>query len=300
MYKVVLFYKYVQIADLEKLMREQRDLCLRLGLKGRIIIAKEGINGTLEGKFTEIKQYTQELIADERFADVHFKFSKGNGGSFPKLSVKVRSEIVSGHLGENDVNPAEVKGKYVTAEQLHKWFEDGKELYIVDMRNDFEQEVGMFEGSIKSGMHLFKDLPQVVGRLENLKDKTVVTVCTGGVRCEKASGFLVKNGFADVYQLAGGIHTYMQKYPNEHFRGALYVFDGRIVMSFPSKSAREIIGKCARCGIKSENYVNCKDPDCNRHFIACLECSKNGILCPIGCFDYSAVMPSSGKSTLRT
>lgn len=284
-YRVVLFYKYTNISDPQELMATQKAICAEFGLKGRMIIAKEGINGNFEGSAYNIKVYCSQLKRDKRFEDIDFKFSNGDGNTFPKLSIKVRDEIVSGHLGKNDINPNEVTGKYITAKQLHYWFSKNREFYIVDMRNDFEQEVGMFEGSWKSGMHLFKDLPQTAEKLKDLKGKTIVTVCTGGVRCEKASGFLIKNGFNNVYQLQGGIHTYIEKYPNEKFKGALYVFDQRVIMGFNlDDKKREIIGKCASCGVKSENYVNCKDPDCNRHFIACNKCNKNGLLCPMGCY----------------
>lgn len=284
-YKVVLFYKYIKIDNPVEFMDSQKKLCEELALCGRMIVATEGINGTFEGEASNINKYCKELAKDNRFRYVHFKFSDGNGKAFPKLSIKVRDEIVAGHLGDADINPAEVTGKYITPEQLHKWFGDKKEFYIVDMRNDFEQEVGMFEGSIKSGMHLFRDLPKTAQTISHLKNKPIVTVCTGGVRCEKASGFLVKNGFSNVYQLAGGIHSYIQKYPNENFSGALYVFDQRVVMGFYMNSRkRKVIGKCARCGKKSEYFINCKDPDCNRHFIACGDCSKQDLLCPMGCY----------------
>lgn len=287
-YKVLLYYKYAKIDDPKVLMDSQRAICEKLNLKGRIIVANEGINGTLEGKEVDIAKYCSDLKKDKRFVDVHFKISDGTGGAFAKLSIKLRDEIVSGHLGENNIDPAEITGEYITSEQLHKWIGDKREFYIVDMRNDFEQEVGMFEGSVKSGMHLFSDLPKTAEKIANLKNKTIVTVCTGGVRCEKASGFLLKNGFKNVYQLYGGIVTYMEKYPNEHFAGSLYVFDQRIVMGFNMCDPKhKVIGVCAKCKVKTENYVNCKDPDCNRHFIACVDCAKSGILCPMGCISNS-------------
>ncbi len=290
-YKVLLFYKYARVDDPHDLMISQRQICEKLNLYGRIIVASEGINATIEGQSQDVDLYCKELVNDKRFGDVHFKFSTGNGESFTKLSVKVRSEIVSGHLGVENVDPTEITGKYVTAEQLHKWIEEKREFYIVDMRNDFEQEVGMFEGSIKSGMHLFSDLPNVLPKLANLKDKTIVTVCTGGVRCEKASGFLVRNGFSNVYQLFGGIHTYLEKYPNENFKGALYVFDKRVIMHFGEKSKKKIVGRCRVCKKPNENYTNCLDNFCNRHFICCGECLGVGIKCPMGCRDYSKEHP---------
>lgn len=281
-YQVILFYKYTEIEDPEALMESQKVLCKKLNLKGRAIIAKEGVNGTFEGTPENIELYCVSLIADPRFSDIHIKKSEGTGKTFPKLSIKVRDEIVSAHF-EDDVDPKVVTGKYITAEELHELIHSNEEFYIVDMRNDFEQEVGYFEGSVLPGMRNFRDLPKVLPKLEHLKGKTVVTVCTGGVRCEKASGFLVKNGFRDVYQLFGGIHSYMEKYPNEDFKGSLYVFDQRIIMGF-NREEREIVGKCAGCKIPSENYINCSNDICHKHFIMCWTCvSKKVSTCPEGC-----------------
>jgi UPF0176 protein len=271
-YKVLLYYKYVTIEHPKELMRAQRELCERLGLKGRILIAREGINGTLEGTEDAIEQYCMETKKHSGFEDIWFKKSDGIGDAFPKLVVKVRNEIVTGML-EKDIDPIRVTGKYLSAEELHTWFEEGKEFYIVDMRNDYEQRIGHFEGSLFSGMENFRDLAATAAKLANLKDKTILTVCTGGVRCEKASGFLVENDFKNVYQLHGGIVTYMEKYPNEHFKGKLYVFDKRICMGFNTDAPEhEIIGCCEKCNAVSENFVNCANNDCHKHFICCTEC----------------------------
>lgn len=288
-------------------MNEQRRLCERLKLKGRIIIASEGINGTVEGTEEAIDKYIQNTQKNPLFADINFKKSSGTGNSFPKLSVKVRPEIVSAHLGESNVNPARLTGKYITAEKLHTWMygkhkcaselhnseaparlclKNKKEFYIVDMRNDFEQKSGYFENSIFAGLTQFRDLRLALPRLKHLKNKTIVTVCTGGVRCEKASGFLIANGFTDVYQLKDGIVSYMEKYPNLDFVGKLYVFDQRIVMGFNTEDAlHKIAGRCEVCGQPCEHYINCLDSDCHRHFICCKDClqGKEAILCPTGC-----------------
>ena len=279
-FKIILFYKYVAIKDPDLLMEEQRKICQKLKLKGRMIIAKEGINATLEGLDDNIKKYCEKLLTDKRFSDTHVKISDGTGSAFPKLSIKVRDEIVASGL--DGLNPNQVTGIYITAEELHNWLENKREFYIVDMRNDYEQKVGYFENSVLSNMENFRDLPKLIPKINRLKGKTVVTVCTGGVRCEKASAFLMENGFSNVYQLYGGIVTYMEKYPNEHFKGGLYVFDNRLVISFN----REIVGKCASCNKPSENYINCKDDFCHRHFIACKDCvdKNNKALCPMGCY----------------
>ncbi|MDQ5922763.1 MAG: tRNA uridine(34) hydroxylase [Patescibacteria group bacterium] len=285
--QILLYYKYVLIEDTDAEMKRQKELCQKLGLKGRIIIAKEGINGTVEGEKGATEKYVEEIKLDKRFSDIHWKRSVGDGKSFPKLSVKVRSEIVSLHLGTCDVDPNQTTGVHLKPEELHSWIKEGREFYIVDMRNAYEHKVGYFEGSILPPMENFRDLPKVVEEIAHLKDKTVLTVCTGGVRCEKASGFLITQGFKDVYQLDGGIVSYMEKYPNEDFKGKLYVFDNRVAMGFYTDDPKhEVVGKCDICGEKTENYVNCANLECHRHFMSCEKCveEKEGkILCPNGC-----------------
>ncbi len=270
-HQVLLYYKYTPIIDPEKLMLEQKALCQKLNLKGRIIIAEEGINGTVEGLTKDTEDYIKELTTDSRFSDINFKKSPGPGDAFPKLSIKVRPEIVAARLP--DLNPNQVTGKYISADELHQWFKEGKEFYTVDMRNDYEYISGYFENSIFSGLHNFYDLPDVLPQLENLKNKTIVTVCTGGVRCEKASGYLVLNGFKDVYQLKDGIQTYMEKYPNSYFKGKLYVFDKRLTVGFnTADSSHEIVGKCFHCDTPSDKYTNCEYHICHFHYICCDNC----------------------------
>lgn len=286
-YRIILFYKYVHIDDPEVVSARERAVCERLGLTGRCIIAPEGINATYEGTKENIAAYVTELEKDVRFKNIHFKYSLGTGHAFPKLSVKVRSEIVSLGLGICDIDPNQVTGIHLAPEELHEWIKNGKEFFIVDMRNVYEHKVGHFAGSILPPMENFRDLPRVVEQLAHLKNKTVLTVCTGGVRCEKASGFLITQGFTDVYQLDGGIVSYMEKYPNEDFKGKLYVFDNRVTMGFYTDDPKhEVVGKCDQCGEKSENFVNCANPVCHRHFMACESClHKAGgqVLCPGGC-----------------
>jgi UPF0176 protein len=275
---VLLYYKYVDIARPRDLTISQRAFCSSHGLKGRILIAKEGINGTIAGSGEAVQKYVEYMESQDLFKGISYKKSDGNGRSFPKLVVKARKEIVTSELGVEDVNPNEITGKYLTADELNQWFEEGKDFTIVDMRNDYEQVVGHFEGSILPGMENFRDLKKVTEKLSYLKDQKVITVCTGGVRCEKASGYLVSKGFKDVYQLKDGIVSYMEKFPNKHFKGKLYVFDQRILMGFKTDSPdHEVIGRCELCGEKNENYVNCADDECHKHFICCEKCLVNGL-----------------------
>jgi UPF0176 protein len=273
-YTILLFYKYVFIDDTQKLCESQKEIQSRLNLKGRTIIASEGINITLEGTIENTEIYLQELLRDPRFSDMHIKKSIGNGAAFPKCSIKVRPEIVSLHLGETcDINPNELTGIHLKPTELHEWIAKKKEFYIIDMRNAYEHRVGQFENSICPPMENFRDLPKFIESINHLKDKTVLTVCTGGVRCEKASGYLLSQGFTDVYQLDGGIVSYMEIYPNEDFLGKLYVFDNRLMMGFYTDDPKHvIIGSCEKCRIKSEHYVNCNNMQCHRKMIVCQNC----------------------------
>ena len=161
-------------------------------------------------------------MSDPRFSNTPQKKTAWNGETFLKISVKIRPEIVSLHL-ENDINPNELTGVHLKPEELKKWYESGKDFVVVDFRNDYEFKVGRFKNSIMPKLQNFRDIPKALGDLHDLKDKTVLTVCTGGVRCEKASGLLKREGFKDVYQLDGGMVTYMEKFPGQHCTAVVHV-----------------------------------------------------------------------------
>lgn len=270
-FQVLLYYKYINTPDPQKIKDEQLKVCKKLNLKGRIIVSNEGINGTVEGTLGEIEKYIHFMHQSSLFKDITFKKSEGTGNAFPKLSVKVRPEIVAAKMP--GVNPAWSTGKYLKPEELFEWFNNKKEFYVVDMRNDYEYKSGYFDGSILPGIHNFYDLPNALPKLAHLKGKTIVTVCTGGVRCEKASGFLIRNGFKDVYQLEGGIQTFMEKYPNKYFKGKLYVFDNRLTIGFNTGDpSHEVVGKCMHCGKSCDSYVNCAYDFCHFHYICCSNC----------------------------
>lgn len=270
-YQVLLYYKYVSISNPEKVKKEQRRLCEKLNLKGRIIVALEGINGTVEGKLEDTEEYILDMEKNEIFKGISYKKSTGTGNAFPKLKVRVRPEIVT--AGLSNINPNEVSGKYISAEELNLWFKEKKEFFVIDMRNDYEYASGYFDNFIPSGMRNFFELKQVLPKLLHLRDKVIVTVCTGGVRCEKASGFLLSNGFKNVYQLNGGIQTYLEKFPNKNFKGKLYVFDNRLTLGFNTEdSSHEVVGKCMHCKKSCDSYVNCAYNFCHLHYISCDSC----------------------------
>ncbi len=277
MYQVLLFYKYVTIEDPTKLMGELRALCERLKLTGRILVASEGINVTVEGEISATEAFVLELTKDERFADMHVKRSEGTGIAFPGLSIKVRDEIVGTKFTPEEADPRVHTAPKLSPQELRAWYEHEKDFVVVDMRNSYEYVSGHFKNAIDPGLENSRDLPQAIEKLEPLKEKTVLTVCTGGVRCEKMSAYLMNKGFKDVYQLDGGIHGYMEKFPGKDFLGTLYTFDQRLVMDFGGE--REIIGECRLCGEKTEQYVNCMNNFCHLHFLACSTCAPEGQVC---------------------
>ncbi len=182
-FQILLFYKYVHIEDPAAARDWVFALCSKYNLKGRLIVAAEGINFTFEGKTADTEAFLVEMQNDKRYGtmlqNIHFKRSVGTGTAFPKLSVKVREEIVTGNLGVCDIDPNEVTGKHLPPTELHEWIHSGKEFYIVDMRNAYEHKVGKFAGSICPPLENFRDLPKIIKSIAHLKNKTVVTVCTG-------------------------------------------------------------------------------------------------------------------------
>lgn len=272
-FQVLLFYKYVHIDDTEDFKTFYDGLCVKYSLLGRTIIASEGLNGTLEGTTENTEAFLVELLQDSRFSDMQIKRSKSNGNSFKKLKTKIREEIV-GTRFPKEVDPTKMTGTYLKAEELYSWYEEGKDFTIIDMRNSYEFASGHFKGSIDPEMEASRQLPEKLEKIKkeiaNSPDKPILTVCTGGVRCEKMSAYLMHQGFNNVYQLHGGMHSYMEKYPGKHFLGTLFTFDDRLVMDFGGE--REIIGTCKRCGKKNEQYQNCANAECNMLFLICDDC----------------------------
>ena len=242
-YPVILFYKYVAIANAEIFAAEQRELCVSLGLKGRILIAAEGINGTLAGPAEAVDRYIAWLRADGRFADIEFKVSAGDAETFPKLVVKVRAEIVTLNAGgaiipdkDNQLSPAQWK----------RMMEENPDAVPLDIRNRFESDAGKFENAVVCDIEHFRELPQYVDRLQSLKEKTVLMYCTGGIRCEKASALFRSKGFKNVFQLHGGIAAYQEEFGNEHWQGECFVFDQRMTVRVEEGLVQ--IGRCAHTG----------------------------------------------------
>jgi len=275
MYRVLLYYKYVRIDNPESYAEGHLDFCNILGLRGRILISHEGINGTCSGTFEETQKYIDELKSDSRFRDMEFKIDETQGHVFKKMHVRVKKELVTLRL-DKDIDPNELSGKHLSAKEWHEMMQKD-DVIILDGRTDYEYDLGHFRNAIRPPLKSFREFPGWVRNefIKN-KDKKILTYCTGGVRCEKLSGFLLNEGFKEVYQLHGGIINYSKDVDikGKMFEGKCYVFDERI--SIPVNSAEEYTpaGKCHHCGRPSDRYVNCANLDCHKQHFECEECEE--------------------------
>ncbi len=272
-FKIILFYKFVDISDPDKLKSELKELCASLNLKGRVLLAEEGINSTLEGTNENIDTFKKEFRKIKAFRDVVFKESEGTGVAFSKLQVKVRPEVVT--LGVGKLNVQKDTAKKISAEELNRLYENKEDFVILDLRNDFEIQAGYFEKTVNPRLDNFRDLPDKLPQIADLKDKKVIAVCTGGIRCEKATPLLKKEGFSNLYQLEDGIHTYMAKYPGKNFKGSLFVFDNRMTTPVVDGQSREIVGSCVFCGTKSEDFYSDDSVRPSKKVICCSSCIKD-------------------------
>ena len=277
-FPVILYYKYVQIAGPERFAAEHKWLCTSLELKGRVIVAAEGINGTLAGSRESIQSYIDAMHADARFADMEFKVSDGGPDTFPRLSVKVRSEIVTLAAGvplQADLD------NHLSPTQWKRMLEEDPDVVLVDVRNRYESAAGKFEGALTCEIDNFRELPDYLEKLEENRDKKVLMYCTGGIRCEKASALFRHRGFKQVFQLHGGIVNYQKEHGNAHWLGECFVFDKR--MTVRVEEDLKHAGRCAHSGRPTGRFVNCLHDLCHCLFLLAEETQLEDpetILCP--------------------
>ncbi len=270
MYQTLLYYKYVRIANAAELAAQHLVFCQQIGLFGRVLIADEGINGTVSGTVAQCETYMQTLRQDERFADIHYKIDEVSELSFVKMHVRYKPEIVHSEL-PLAVNPADnqIDNHLSPAEFLA--IKDDENVLILDVRSNYEHQLGKFKNALTLDMENFRDLPQHLPELEKYKDKKILTYCTGGIKCEKASAYLREQGFNEVYQLQGGIINYGKMVGGQDFEGHCYVFDNRVQVAVNTVNPT-VITRCKSCGTHSTRMVNCANPHCNEHFVQCENC----------------------------
>ncbi len=268
--KILLFYKYIHIPYPKRILKWQQKVCADLQLRGRILLAHEGINGTVGGEETAVALYIDIMRNHSLFSDIDFKESFGDADYFPRMEIKVKDEVV--HLGI-DPEKLTVKegGRHVTPDEAHELMRNrSADLVILDARNQFESRIGAFAGSIIPPIDHFRELPHFIDEnIDLFKDKKVLMYCTGGIRCERASAYLQSKGIAkEVMQLQGGIIRYTEQYPEGFFKGKNYVFDRRIAV----RVTKDVLSRCDLCPAACDDYTNCFNAECNNQFIACGTC----------------------------
>ncbi|MBU7595605.1 rhodanese-related sulfurtransferase [Metabacillus halosaccharovorans] len=266
-YRVLLYYHYVSIENPEEFAQEHLEYCKELGVLGRILIAHEGINGTLSGTVEQTEQYMAHMKKDPRFADMVYKIDEEDEHAFKKLKVRHRPELVTLRL-EEDVNPLEVTGKYYSPKEFQEAMQQ-EDTVIIDARNDYEYAVGHFKNAILPDINTFKELPEWIrDNREKFEGKKILTYCTGGIRCEKFSGWLRQEGFEDVAQLHGGIVTYGKdpEVQGKDWDGQCYVFDERLIVPV-NRVEPTVVGKDYYTGEPCERFVNCGNPECNKKIL---------------------------------
>ena len=267
-HNVLLYYLYSPIEEPETFAAEHLAACKELELKGRILVSHEGINGTCSGTIAQTEAYMEMMKNDERFSDIVFKIDEAEGHAFKKMHVRAKKEIVNLGL-EEDINPNELTGTYLEPAEFYKRMQD-QDTIVLDARNDYEYDLGHFRGAVRPDIENFRDLPEwVQENKEMFEGKKILTYCTGGIRCEKFSGWLKREGFEDVSQLHGGIATYGKdpEVKGELWDGQLYVFDERIAVPV-NQVEHVVVGKDHFTGEPCERYVNCANPQCNKKILS--------------------------------
>lgn len=281
MQKILLYYKFTPLADPEVVKLWQKTLCDSLNLRGRILVSRHGLNGTVGGEIEDLKKYIKETKQLEGFKDIVFKWSDGAREDFPRMSVKHRRELVGFKNSDDefdvDANGVIGGGQHLKPKQVHELVEKyGDDVVFFDGRNEHEAKIGKFKNAVVPNTNTSRDFIAELesNKYDDIKNKKVVTYCTGGIRCEVISAMMKKRGFTDVYQIDGGIVKYGEAYGDDGlWEGSLRVFDNRMTVDFSDHAAT--IGECTHCGGKTSNFENCALAECNDLVLICETCTQN-------------------------
>lgn len=280
MQKILLYYKFTPIKDTHTMMLWQKTLTDSLNLRGRILISPHGINGTVGGNMDDLKAYIAGTKHHPGLKGMVYKWSDGSREEFPRMSVKVRDEIVAFDAADElrvDENGVVGGGKHLKPAQVHKLVQErGDDVVFFDGRNAHEAAIGKFKNAVVPNTHTSRDFIRELesGKYDDLKDKPIVTYCTGGIRCEILSSLMKNRGFNEVYQIDGGIVKYGEAYGDDGlWEGSLRVFDDRMTIDFSDHA--KTIGICSHCQGQTNNYENCAWANCNDLVLICLSCKQN-------------------------
>jgi UPF0176 protein len=272
-YLVLAYYRFVTLEDPHLEVQKHQAFFEGRDISGRIYLSEEGINGQISGARVDAKNYMDWLSEDPRFSDIHFKIHEHHENIFPRMTVKYRRQLVAMDCSV-DVTQG---GEHVSPEKWKKMLKDEKDeqgIFLLDVRNRYEWEIGHFDGAGLPPLENFREFPEYAEQLKKEVDPEQIKVmmyCTGGIRCELFSALLKEKGFKNVYQLEGGIINYGLKEGSEHWKGKLFVFDDRLTVSIDGKEC-EPISNCCHCHLPIDVYYNCANMDCNELFLACHAC----------------------------
>ncbi len=271
-YLVLAYYHLSPVENPALFVKEHKAFFKDKDVKGRIYLAKEGINGTLSAPKEAVCQYMQWLWTKPGFSDVEFKIQEFEDHTFGRLCVKTRPELVA--LGFQV--PLDKRGPHLSPRKWREMLEQEENKVVLDIRNDYEWELGHFEGSESAPCKTFREFKSYADELKtrvDSKNTKVLMCCTGGIRCEFFSSLLMQEGFEHVYQLQGGIIKYGAEEKAKHWVGKLFVFDDRLSIPISDEEA-PVIGKCRHCSEPADRYYNCANMDCNELFLSCPECMQ--------------------------
>ncbi|KIL34269.1 sulfurtransferase [Cohnella kolymensis] len=297
-YRILLFYKYIEIPDPEAFTAEHLQFCKDLGVKGRILIASEGINGTLSGTVEQTEEYMKHMHSNPLFSDLFFKIDESDRHAFKKIFVRHKEELVTLRY-DKKLDPNVDGGKRLQPKEFYEYLQRD-DVIVLDGRSDYEYALGHFRNAVKPDVETFREFPEWIREnLAELKDKPILTYCTGGIRCEMLTSVLQKEGFKDVYQLDGGIVTYGKdsEVQGRGFDGNCYVFDERISVRINQTDEHVVVGKCHHCGEATDRYINCADDTCHLQHLVCEECetTRRGY-CSTACEEHDLAAAASGKN----
>ena len=254
-------YRFVDLPDRDALRAPFKSACDDAGLLGTVLLSHEGINFFISGAQAGIDQFVEFLESDSRFVDIPLKLSYSERMSFRRMNVRLKKEIIS--LGLDEIRPAERTGELISPAEFKRWMDEGRDIAVLDTRNDYEVKLGTFEGAIDLNLSTFREFPDAVSTSGIDKDQTVVMFCTGGIRCEKASVVMMDQGWTDVRQIEGGILGYFEEIGGEHWNGDCFVFDRRVALD-PTleETTNEVCWACREPlteeEMESEQYVQAK------------------------------------------
>lgn len=279
--KILLYYKFTPIADPEAVKLWQKTLCDGLNLRGRILVSKHGLNGTVGGEIDDLKAYVKATKQYAGFKDTVFKWSEGTREDFPRMSVKSRRELVGFKNSDDefdvDMDGVIGGGTHLKPEQVNEMVKKyGEDVVFFDGRNEHEARIGKFKNAVVPNTNTSRDFIAELesDKYDDIKDKKIITYCTGGIRCEVISSMMKKRGFKDVYQIDGGIVKYGEKYGDDGlWEGSLRVFDKRMTVNFSDHTTT--IGECSHCQSKTSNFENCANNACNDLVLICETCKQD-------------------------